>query len=106
MDDYTQTPEWKAWEARVHEELIPKMAGSAAALQLVPTGPTDVKFAVELGFSIMMDKPILALVQPGMEVPAKLLKVADRVIEADLDTVDGHAKVQAEIRAFLDGLPE
>lgn len=106
MDDYTDDPDWKAFEARAHEELVPMLRNSGSVVQLVPKGDSDIKFAVELGLSIMMDKPILAIVDPDTEAPPKLLKIADKVIEADLDTADGHAKVQDEIKAFLDGLPE
>jgi hypothetical protein len=105
MSDYTNNPEWKAWEARCQAELVPMMRDSGSVVQLVPKGGSDIKFAVELGLSIMMDKPILAIVQPGTETPPKLLKVADKIIEADLDTAAGHAKVQAEIREFLGETP-
>jgi hypothetical protein len=40
-----------------------------------------VKFAVELGFSIMLDKPIIAVVAPGTQVPGKLVAVADEIVE-------------------------
>lgn len=104
--DYSQDPEFKAWEARVHADLIPKLASSGSVISMVPKGETDIKFAVELGLSIMMNKPILALVQPGTDVPPKLNLVADKVIVADLSTALGNAKAQTEIKAFLETLPE
>lgn len=104
--DYTNTPEWKAWEANVHEQLIPQLRSSGAVAQIVPRGDTDVKFAVELGFSIMMNKPILAMVQPGSEVPEKLRLVADVIVEVDLDSEVGRREAHEKIREFLDSLPE
>lgn len=78
--------EFEAWAERVRAELVPKIDGSSATVQILPTsGEVDIKFAVELGISIMLDKPIIALVTPGAKVPDKLVRVADRIIEVDLD---------------------
>ena len=73
--------DWEAYVDRVLSELLPKMADSAAVVSIVPTGRSDVKFAVELGFSIMLDKPIIAVIEPGTKVPAKLAMIADRIVE-------------------------
>jgi hypothetical protein len=56
--------------------------GSAVGVSIVPTDPdgVDVKFAVELGLMIMMDKPICLVVQPGTEIPAHLKRVADEIV--------------------------
>lgn len=80
--------DFNAWAKDVQDDLVPKLEQSGVVLQLVPTGPTDIKFAVELGLSIMMDKPIIALVHEGTVVPAKLLAVADKVITyTELSTI-------------------
>jgi nucleoside 2-deoxyribosyltransferase len=39
-----------------------------------------VKFAVELGFAIMLNKPIIAVLQPGGTLPDKLRLVADEIV--------------------------
>ncbi len=78
-------PEFKLYVTHVREKLIPKIDSAAFTMSLVPTGPTDVKFAIELGLSIMLGKPILLVVQPGTKVPWKLTKVADGVIELPED---------------------
>lgn len=82
-DDILNDPEFKAWAKRVTNELVPKLEGSACTISLVPEGPADVKFAVELGLSIMMDKPIVLVVSPGTQLPAKLVKIADEIVEFD-----------------------
>jgi hypothetical protein len=84
-DDYTQDPEYIAWAKEVRKTLIPKMADSDAIISLVPTGQPDVKFSVELGLSIMLDKPIVVAVQPGAKIPPKLAKIADAIVEVDMD---------------------
>jgi hypothetical protein len=80
--------EFEAYAERVLTELVPKIEDSAVTVSLVPSGPSDVKFAVELGLSIMLDKPIIAVVDPGAEVPAKLVQVADEIVEADFSAPD------------------
>jgi hypothetical protein len=44
-------------------------------------GAPDVKWAIEMGFSIMLDKPIIAVITPGRKVPAKLALVVDSWVE-------------------------
>ena len=83
-EDVYSTEEWKDFTRRVRRDMIPKLEGSSIAVSIVPDGAGDVKFAVELGFSIMLDKPIIAVVAPGTPIPAKLRLVADAVVEVDL----------------------
>jgi hypothetical protein len=81
MSDPFAGEEWEAFADRALGELVPKLRDSSCTVSLVPTGSTDVKFAVELGFSIMLDKPIIAVVAPGTQVPGKLVAVADEIVE-------------------------
>lgn len=96
-------PDFKAWEHSVVTNMLPKLEGSAAAVMMA-FGDTDAKFAVELGFSIMLDKPILALVRPGQTPPRKLALVADMIVEADMETEVGQAIVAAAVKDFLSNL--
>lgn len=89
------------WAKRVLDELVPKIEGSTVTISLVPTGETDIKFAVELGLSIMFDKPILAVVQPGTKLPEHLVRVVDRIVEFREDDPEG---TQRAIRTALSEL--
>ena len=90
------------WAQHVISDLIPKIASSALCLHLVPTGPTDVKFAVELGFSVMLDKPMIGLIAPGSKVPEKLARVVDRFVEFDTENMESsQQRLQVEIEAFI-----
>lgn len=100
-DDILTDPEFLAWAKGVQEDLVPKLQDSALCVSLVPNGPTDVKFAVELGMSIMLDKPILALVQAGTKVPERLVRVADRIVEYDPDNMAGAAAAIQQALADL-----
>ena len=83
-EDLRNDPEFIEWETHVRENVLPKMAASALTISLVPNGKADIKYAVELGLSIMLDKPIFLVCEPGQILPDKLLRIADKVIEVDL----------------------
>jgi hypothetical protein len=98
-DDPFESEEWKRYADRAIDELVPMIRDSAVTISVVPDGPGDVKFAVELGFSIMMDKPIIAVVQPGAKVPSRLIAVADEIIEMDPDNPE---ELMSRLRPILD----
>jgi hypothetical protein len=77
----------------VQQGLVPQVADSYVAVAIMPESPdeVDVKFAVELGVMIMLDKPILAVVRPGTRVPDKLKLVAEVIVTADIATSEGQA---------------
>jgi hypothetical protein len=77
-------PRYQQFEALVLDRLIPMLRETAATVSLVPRGALDVKFAIELGLSIVMDKPIIALVLPGMSIPHGLASVAAEIVEVDI----------------------
>ena len=103
-DDPWNDPDLKAWLARASQELVPKLDASSVSVVLVK-GKTasegDLKLAIELGLSVLMDKPILVIVVDGKPIPAKLVGVADIVVnlhERELGTPAGQAKVMDAIR--------
>lgn len=98
---YTDDPEYRAWVEDVRTGLIPKLEESAITVSLIPEGETDIKFAVELGLSIMLDKPIIAVVGPGVRVPERLLRVADEVVEGDVTTEAGQAELMEKLTAMM-----
>lgn len=98
------SPETLAWARRVVWDLVPKIAASHYFVTYTRTdGEADVKLAVELGFAVLMDKPIIALVAPGARVPNKLVLVADAIIEHDIRDADGVARKLREAIAELEG---
>lgn len=101
-DDLWDDPRAKQFAKNVREDLLPKMADSALCAVIV-TGGSDVKLMVEIGASIMLDKPIVLAVSPGVEIPPKLRLVADEIIVLDQDdpevTVAG---LQLALQALVD----
>lgn len=90
-DDPFTGPEWNTFVRDVKKGLIPKIRDSAYVASFVPerADGTDVKFAIELGFSIMMDKPIIAIVTPGAKLPKKLAEIAEVIVEGDINDPEG-----------------
>lgn len=84
MTDMWDEPGYEEWEARVRDRVVPMLADTAVTVGLLPSGEIDIKFAVELGLSIMLEKPIIALVQPGMHIPNGLANVAAEIVEVDI----------------------
>lgn len=80
-DDLLDDDGFVEWARHVKTEMVPKMRESAMVVSLVPKEGSDVKFAVELGYAIMLDKPIIAVVTPGASVPRRLAEVADEIVE-------------------------
>lgn len=98
-DAFWDSPDYRAWEEDVIENLVPMIKKSDFVASLMPVGRADAKFAVELGFSIMFDKPLIMLVQPGVHVPEKLALIADDIIEADFSTPQGVESLKARVQA-------
>lgn len=99
-------PEWDAFVEDVNQQLLSKL-GKSHIVASMWDGTYDVKSAVELGFSIFMDKPIVLLVDAQAEIPPKLARVADLIIDMtadDLETEDGQRRVTQEMTDFLDSL--
>jgi nucleoside 2-deoxyribosyltransferase len=102
IEELLNTSRVQAWERHVRRELIPKIRESAVTVSLVPNGDTDVKFAVELGFSIMLGKPIILIVTPGTRVPDKLVQIADEIVEvADISAPADGARIAEAIHRII-----
>lgn len=94
------------FERRVNEELLPVMKGSSMIVSIIPRNGIDVKFAVELGISVMLDKPIIAVVQAGAKIPEKLSRVVDEFVELDFDDPDMKTRMQECIEKIADKVAE
>lgn len=101
--DPWEAPATRKWMRHVLDEMEPKLSASAIVMSLVPKDRYgDVKFWVELGASIMMDKPIIAVVIDDAPVPSKLALIADEVVRVpkDIDAASSDA-LQAALRRVM-----
>jgi hypothetical protein len=104
VSDPWQEPSAQAWIRHVAEEMVPKLAGSAVVISIVPGDPEDLdlKFCVELGASIMLGKPIVATVFGDRAVPPKLAAVADEIVHLpEGATPDGSDQLRDAIERVL-----
>jgi hypothetical protein len=90
----------------VQVKTLPAMTTSRYVMLVVPETTPDVKFCVELGLAIMLEKLIIAVLRPGQELPRGLRQVTWRTVRADPRTPEGKtrlAKILAELHE--DNLP-
>lgn len=98
-------PEWKALARRAREKLQPMVEDSEVAVSIY-NGTVDPKLAIETGYMILLDKPIIVVVSPGCEMPNKLVLVADEIIEGTLDDPTLPYRLKAAMkRVFDDSAP-
>lgn len=91
--------EFQDFVDRVKRELIPKLQDTDTFVSVCPIDPkeVDIKFAVELGCAIMLDKPVIAAIRPGTKVPEHLMRVADKIVELDLDDPNCNNRLMAAV---------
>lgn len=99
-DPYSH-PGFRRFARKAREELLPKIDASAMVMSFIMDGDPDVKWAIEMGFSIMLDKPIIAVITPGRKVPSKLAAVVDAWVEWS-DDKDEMAKRIREAMVSID----
>lgn len=101
--DIRNDPDFQAWERDVMENLVPALEDSALTMSLLPSSTRpDAKYAVELGMSILLDKPIMLVAQEGQFVPPKLAAIADEIIWVDYEQPDEvRARINAAAERFL-----
>lgn len=86
-DNPYESDQFRSWADTMRARLIPKMRDSANVLMIAPnmSEKFDIEFALQIGATILLEKPLILLVDRGRSIPPKLRAIADRIIEADLD---------------------
>jgi len=79
-DDPWKSEEAQAWVKHIVDDVLPNMEDSSFVISITPSDEGDVKYWVELGASIMMNKPILVVAVDNRDVPDKLRLVADEIV--------------------------
>lgn len=104
-DSPYKSDEFLYWADTMRARLIPKMRDSASVLMIAPDMNTsfDIEFALQIGASILLEKPLILLVHQGRNIPPKLRAIADRIIETNLDdlTMDAPA-IQKQLKQAFD----
>jgi nucleoside 2-deoxyribosyltransferase len=94
---------FKRFARDMRENLVPKIMDSAYVIAIAPpTGSdTDIRMAVEIGYAILSNKPLIVVAPAGRHVGEKLLRIADHVITGEMDTEAGREAMHDKLRAVL-----
>ena len=99
----TDEDEFFDWARR---EMFPKIADSKLVVTLLSSEP-DPKLCLELGASLLFDKPIILVALSGFPVPPRLAALAASVVEIDEDESltegPGRDRFNAALDAALGG---
>lgn len=100
-DDPYDDPGWREYAKRAREVLEPMVRDSVVGVSIV-NGTVDPKLAIETGYMILLDKPIIVAVTPGTKVPNKLALVADEIIELDLNDPSFPLRLQEAVSRVIE----
>lgn len=79
-------------------DLFPKLRSSIATVALLH-GEPDVKLCLEVGASLLLDKPLVLIVHRGFFLPERLRRIAGRVVEIDsLDNPADRERIEQALR--------
>lgn len=102
MNDILDDPDFQEFAQLVRELVAPNIKASAYVITIAPEGGNaDIKQAVEIGLAILMNKPLIVLKMPGRVVAEKLLRIADHIVEGDMNTEDGRDSVMAQLKQAM-----
>lgn len=98
----TDEGEFKRFARRATKFLRPKIASSAHVIVVAPDqSEADVKIALEIGYTILLDKPLIVFKPPGRTVAPRLLRIADKVIEVDMKDEAAMERAADELKRFM-----
>ena len=91
--------------ARIAEEsIVPQMRKSAFVIAYADGAlPVDVWMALQIGFAVMFEKPLIVMATEGFAVPPRLAAIADEVVKVP-SLKDPGARDQ--VRAAIGRVPE
>lgn len=98
-------PETVAWARDVLDNMAPKLRSSDFVISLAPSDGSlgDAKLWVELGASIMYDKPVIVVVPHDGPIPEHLERVADEIVRLPAEALaagPGSAESEALMAAI------
>jgi hypothetical protein len=77
---------WADYSQAFREKLMPQLLSSAVCIAMYDAEGDDaeIRFATQLGIMLLYDKPIILTHPAGLELPERLRRIADEVVELDL----------------------
>ena len=109
-EDPFASKEWKAYANRAIRDLVPKLQASAISVTIAngldPEEGGDAKLAIELGFTLLMGKPLVLLVDEDQVIPPGLERAADVICRGDLSDESYRAEEHQKIKDLVATVPE
>jgi hypothetical protein len=102
-DHPLDSPEGRDWVKRHNEELLPMIKDSTYSIGVISGGEPDAKQAVEIGFMLLLGKPLILAVTPGAQVPYGLARAADAIVEFDDSNMESTQRRLMEAIETLEG---
>lgn len=93
------------WETKARETLEPMIRDSQIGLAIYH-GESDPKQMLEMGYMVMLDKPIIVVTWDGLEIPENLRRVARHVVElhSSPSTEAGQEELQTRLAPLITAL--
>lgn len=79
-DDPFDDPEIRSFLEEADRNLRPRVETSAVGMSIL-NGKVDPKLAIELGYILLLGKPLILVVMPGTQVPDGLVRAATAIVE-------------------------
>jgi hypothetical protein len=76
-------PEMQEFLRHAQEDMFPKLQNSVMTFAIFDENKVDAKIALELGATILFDKPLIVVADKNKLIPARLLRIADAVIDIE-----------------------
>jgi ribosomal protein L23 len=100
--EWSDSKEFKEYAEHILKEMVPAMKDSAVVMTIAPdAGQHDIKIAVEIGYSILLDKPLIVIASPGRHIAERLLRIADHVITGDITTDAGKEEIARALKHLM-----
>ena len=81
---------------------VDELSRSSHMLVIGPeAGTSDYLIAMQIGYSILMDKPMIVLAPEGRHVGERLLRIADHVVTCDITNEKGLAEATKRLGLLL-----
>lgn len=98
---------WADYDEKFRKRTMSHLLSSHIMLAVYDgSEPPPVQAATEIGMMLLMGKPLMLVVLPGIAMPAGLMRAADEIVEADPATDEGQSEITAAIERMTARLDE
>ena len=102
MDDPFASQEWRDYAQGVIHNMVPKMKASALVIGMAAkSDEADVKMAVEIGYCLLLGKPLIVMADTITTLPPGLLRAADEVVYGEIQHPSTQKKMQEAITKVM-----